>query len=262
MNNTCSKLDTRYGTPLLKKLVVFRLALIVTVASVVAGFGSFALGAKKQRATDNPATDKSATRKTLVATEGVDHIDRRAREPMVVELSDGRLFVSGYDTELEKSPILYRSRDHGTTWESVNVGSKADGAIGNSDVDLAVGPNDTLYFVAMSYDGKKQEGTRIAVGASKNAGATWAWKVLSENRFEDRPWIGVTPDGTAHVIWDDGSGVRYEVSQDRGASWKERPRINGQGGSNHLAIGPHGEIAVRIAPLCASGYQAAPAALT
>ncbi len=239
------------------KLVVFRLALIVTVASVVAGFGSFALGAKKQRA-DNPATDKPATPKTLVAIEGVDHIDRRAREPMVVELSDGTLFVSGYDNNSEKSPGLWRSRDHGATWEGVNLGGKADGAIGDSDVDLAVGPDDTLYFVAMSYDVKKDEGTRIAVGSSKNAGAAWTWKVLSENRFDDRPWIGVTPDGTAHVIWNDGNGVRYEVSQDRGASWTERPRINYQGGSSHLALGPHGELAVRIVPPSASHNKFAP----
>jgi len=174
---------------------------------------------------------------------------------MVVELSDDTLFVSGYDNDSEKSPGLWRSRDHGATWESVNVGSKTDGAIGDSDVDLAASPDDTLYFVAMTFDVKKLEGVRIAVGASKNAGAKWSWKVLSENRFDDRPWIGVAPDGTAHVIWNDGSGVRYAVSQDSGASWNLRPRINEQGGSSHLAIGPHGEIAVRITPWSASGKK-------
>ena len=248
-NNTPSKPDTRHGTPLLTK-VVSRLPLIVMAACVAAVFGSQALGSKKQRPTDQPATSK-----TLVATEGVEHLDRLAREPMVVELSDGSLFVAGYDGDMEKSPNLCRSRDHGATWESVNVGGKADGAIGNSDVDLAVGRDDTLYFVAMSYDNKKAEGVRIAVGASKNAGAKWSWKVLSETRFDDRPWIGVAPDGTAHVIWNDGNGVRYEVSQDGGASWKARPRINEQGGSSHLAIGPHGELAVRIIPPSASGNQ-------
>ncbi len=56
--------------------------------------------------TDNSASDKPATSKTLVATEGVEHLDRLAREPMVVELSDGTLFVAGYDGDLEKSPNL------------------------------------------------------------------------------------------------------------------------------------------------------------
>jgi hypothetical protein len=250
--NIPSRPDAHHGTPLLTA-VVSRLPLIAVVACVVTAFGSHALGSKKQR-----PTDKRETSKTLVATEGVEHLDRLAREPMVVELSDGTLFVSGYDGDLEKSPGLWRSRDHGATWESVNVGSKADGAIGESDVDLAVGRDDTLYFVSMTYDRKAKEGTRIAVGASKNAGATWTWKVLSENRFDDRPWVGVAPDGTAHVIWNDGNGVRYEVSQDRGASWNERPRINDQGGSSHLAIGPRGELAVRITPPSASGNRFAP----
>jgi len=194
----------------------------------------------------------------LVVTRRVDHIDRLAREPMIVEQTDGTLFVAGYGgqyDEVEKIPDLWRSRDLGATWNHVNVGNNASGAIGNSDVDLAVGSDDTLYFVTMTFDNQKSEGTRIAVGVSRNAGATWAWKVLSENRFDDRPWVGVTPNGTAHVIWNDGNGVRYWVTKDHGASWQERPRINDRGGSSHLAVGPNGEIAVRITPASASGNK-------
>jgi hypothetical protein len=253
IDNTSLKPDLRHATRRLTAIFA-RLPLTVVVACVVAGFAHYALGLRKQGHAET-ASDKPAITRTLVATEGVEHLDRLAREPMIVELSDGTLFVTGYGgqfDEVEKIPDLWRSRDHGATWEHVNVGRNADGAIGNSDVDLAVGPDNTLYFVAMSYDNKKFEGTRIAVGVSKDAGATWTWKVLSETRFDDRPWIGVTPDGTAHAIWNDGNGVRYEVGHDRGASWKERPRINDQGGSSHLAIGPHGEIAVRITPASAS----------
>ena len=224
-NNKRSQPHTRQGLPLLSA-VIYRLALTVMVACAVTVFAeSRVLGSIKLHATDNSASDKPATSKTLVATEGVEHLERLTREPMVIELSDGSLFVAGYDGDLEKSSSLYRSRDHGAAWERVNVGSKADGAIGNSDVDLAVGRDDTLYFVQMTFDIKTDEGSRIAVGASKNAGAKWSWKILSETRFDDRPWIGVAPDGTAHVIWNDGNGARYEVSQDRGASWNERPRI-------------------------------------
>jgi hypothetical protein len=257
INNASLKPDIRHATRRLTA-IVSRLPLIAVVACVVAVFASYALGLRKQGHADTSGSDKPAITRTLVATEGVDHLDRLAREAMVVEMSDGTLFVSGYDNNSEKSPGLWRSRDHGATWESVHVGSKADGAIGDSDVDLAVGPDDTPYFVAMTYDVKKLEGVRIAVGASKNAGAKWSWKVLSENRFDDRPWVGVAPDRTAHVIWNDGSGVRYAVSQDGGASWNLRPRIHEQGCSSHLAIGPHGEIAVRITPISASGNKFTP----
>ena len=254
INRASSKPDIRHVTRRLTT-IVSRLLLIVVVACGLAVFASYALELRKQ---GHAASDKPAIARRLVATEGVDHLDRLAREPMVVELSDGALFVSGYDNDAEKSPGLWQSRDHGITWERVNVASKAAGAIGDSDVDLAVNRDDTLYFVAMSYDVKVDEGTRITIGVSKNAGAKWSWKVLSENRFDDRPWVGVAPDRTVHVIWNDGSGVRYAVSQDDGASWNLRPRIHEQGGSSHLAIGPHGEIAVRVTPSSASGNKFTP----
>src|SRR5580658_9332913 len=116
--NTPSRPDARQGTPLLTA-VVSRLPLIAMVACLVLAFGSPALGSKKQR-----PTDKGETAKAVAATEGVEHRDRLAREPMVVELSDGTLFVSGYDNNAEQSPGLWRSRDHGITWESVSVGKK------------------------------------------------------------------------------------------------------------------------------------------
>ena len=43
-------------------------------------------------------------------------------------------------------------------------------------------------------------------------------------------------DETAHVIWNDGSGVNYATSPDRGVTWSHRPRIHGQGGSSHIAV--------------------------
>jgi hypothetical protein len=43
--------------------------------------------------------------------------------------------------------VLSTDRDGGNRWTRVNVGSEADGAIGNSDVDLAMARDGTLYFV-------------------------------------------------------------------------------------------------------------------
>ena len=121
--NTRSRPASRHGMPLLTE-ALSKLPLIVASACVVAAIGSPAFGSKKQRPVDKPATSK-----TLVATEGVEHLGRLAREPMVVELSDGTLFVSGYDNNAEQSPGLWRSRDHGITWESVSVGKKKHGLV-------------------------------------------------------------------------------------------------------------------------------------
>lgn len=188
----------------------------------------------------------------LVLTQRVEHIDVVGREPMVVEHPSGALFVAGYG---EPRPTLWKSVDGGATWNRVEVGSEAEGAVGNSDVDLAVASDGTLYFASMLFDRAAGEGRQIAVGVSSDAGASWRWKTLSKVRFDDRPWVEVAPDGTAHAIWNDGSGVSWTTSRDRGTTWAQTVRIHDRGGSSHIAIGPAGEIAVRITPLSASGNK-------
>jgi hypothetical protein len=207
-------------------------------------------------------------RTALVVAERVDVIDTLARETMVVEHPGGTLFVAGYGgpfapTDSAKRRMyatfwrsrLWKSRDHGATWSRVDVGLKATGVIGNSDVALAVARDGTLYFVSMTFDAATNEGRRIAVGVSHDVGATWSWTVLSQHRFDDRPWVAVAPDGTAHVIWNDGSGVNHVMSHDRGARWTLPARVYERGGSSHLAVGPNGELAVRVAPASASGNK-------
>src|SRR5439155_6832953 len=173
----------------------------------------------------------------LAVAQRVDHLDVVGREPMVVEHPDGSLLVAGYG---EPQSTLWKSRDRGATWPRVDVGSEAQGAIGNSDVDLAVSRDGTLYFVNMFFDRAALEGRQIAIGVSRDTGATWVWTTLSQTRFDDRPWVAVAPDGAAHVIWNDGSGVLHTASRDRGVTWSTPTRIHSQGGSSHLAVGPHG----------------------
>ena len=188
----------------------------------------------------------------LVALPATDHVDSMAREPMLVETNDGTLYVTGYG---EPTPRMWRSADGGRSWTRVNVGTGANGAIGNSDVDLAVAPDGTLYFVAMSYDGVKYEGTGISIAASRDNGATWQWTSVSRDRYDDRPWVEVAPNGTAHVIWNDGAGVSHAISTDRGETWVEQSRVHKAGGSSHFAISPGGALAVRITPLSASANK-------
>ncbi len=198
------------------------------------------------------AGSTATTAGSLVALPATDHTGGLAREPMVVETRDGALFVTGYGSGV---PSLWRSDDGGASWASVDVGSEAEGAIGNSDVDLAVGPDGTLYFVAMSFDDETFEGLGISVGSSRDEGMSWTWTDLSRDRFDDRPWLEVAPDGVAHVIWNDGAGVSHAVSRDRGLTWAELDRVHTRGGSSHLAIGPDGTLAVRVTPLSASGNR-------
>jgi len=200
---------------------------------------------------------------TLSISVPIDHLDMVAREPMIVEHPDGSLFVGGFGASRVKENrtdelTLWKSRNGGTTWTRVDVGPeapRAQGAVGNSDMDLAAAPDGTLYFVTLFFDVEKYEGRQVSVGVSKDAGATWKWTLLSKTKFDDRPWVKVAPDGTAHVIWNDGAGVCHAVSQDGGQTWTERERIYPQGGSSHFAMGPKGEMAVRIMPPSASGNR-------
>jgi hypothetical protein len=206
------------------------------------------------------AAPESAAPWTLTLAAPVNHLDVLACEPMIVEHPDGTLFVAGYgasDQTGKKTdePTLWKSRDGGTTWARVNVETEADGAVGNSDVDLAVAGDGTLYFATLVYDVKADAGQQIGLGVSKDAGVTWKWTPLSKTKFDDRPWVKVVPDGTAHVIWNDGAGVCHAVSQDGGRTWTERDRIHPKGGSSHLAVGPKGEIAVRVVPISAAGSK-------
>lgn len=105
INNASLKPDIRHATRR-STAIVSRLRLIAVVTCVVTVFASYTLGLRKRGRADISASDKPAITRTLVATESVEHLDRLAREAMVAELSDGSLFVSGYDNNSEKSPGL------------------------------------------------------------------------------------------------------------------------------------------------------------
>lgn len=180
------------------------------------------------------------------------------REPAIVEHPDGALFVAGFDedqtTDSLYRPRLYRSDDGGTRWARVDQGDIAEGAAGNSDADLAVAPDGTLYHAAMEW---MPWGHAILVGASADAGATWRWQPVAVGPFVDRPWIAVAPDGMAHLTWSSPQGLHHASSDDRGATWTEGPLVHPSGGSGGLAVGPHGELAVRVFPLRAPAFLGA-----
>ena len=209
--------------------------------------------------TGQSALTTNSVASQLVLAQHAENLDQLVREPSIVEHPDGTLFVSGYGRPLEggsqRVPRLWKSADHSATWTRVNVGTEADGAVANSDVSLAVAGDGALYFATMEFDRKAEEGLHIVVGVSKDAGATWHWSMVSKKRFDDRPWVAVAPDGTAHVIWNDGSGVYRTATGDRGATWGAAQMIHPAGGSSYLAVGPQGQVAVRVVPSSASGNR-------
>jgi hypothetical protein len=116
----------------------------------------------------------------------VDHLGGLAREPMVVEHPGGTLYLSGYGSQVHGvdptvPPNLWKSVDEGLSWASVDVGVTADGAMGNSDVDLTIGPDGTLYFFSMGFNRTTREGTHVAMGVSPDGGESWGWTTLSED---------------------------------------------------------------------------------
>ena len=176
---------------------------------------------------------------------------------MVVRHPSGALFVTGY---WDTIPPVWKSGDNGATWSKLEVGTARDGAVGNSDSDLAVGPDGTVYLITLVFDRTTFRGLSVHVAVSRDVGATWKWTELSRTDLDDRPWIDTAPDGTVHAIWNDGAGVRQAVSADTGRTWKELERVNHEGGSSHLAVGPHGEVAVRMIPPSAANLAYHPGA--
>ena len=89
---------------------------------------------------DAPKNQADTAHAELVLKQPVHHLGGLVREPMVVEHPDGTLFVSGYGAQVRgvdptHPPKLWKSIDGGASWQPVDVGTTADGARGNSDVE-------------------------------------------------------------------------------------------------------------------------------
>ncbi|MGD8330312.1 MAG: hypothetical protein PVJ49_12840, partial [Acidobacteriota bacterium] len=156
-SRTVSSCRRQFATP------VTRLSAVVLMVLLLGCGGGDRVDSK---ASGNPAAaaaNPPAVELTLAPP--INHLDTTAREPMLVEHPDGTLFVAGYQREnpvVEQPPELWRSRDGGLGWERVDVGSVADGAVGNSDVDLAISPDGALYYLTMGFDRTVGEGTHVA----------------------------------------------------------------------------------------------------
>lgn len=200
----------------------------------------------------------------LVVKNRVDHLETLAREPMVAQHPNGDLYVTGYRNNGD-IPQLWKSTDMGSSWELVDVGTFEDGAQGNSDVDLMIDDEGNIYLLSMTYtkfpenlegfDFSTVKGSQVTLGISRDEGETWKWQFISRNDYDDRPWITESSNGDLHIIWNDGKGIHYSISTDQGETWKSQPDIYPKGGSSFLSAGKQGRLAVRVAPLSASGVK-------
>lgn len=201
-----------------------------------------------------------------------------AREPSIALAADGTLFVAGYwgatrfaergpgdaDNVL-LSPLVWRSRDDGATWERLATGNVADGAVGNSDVSLAIGPDGRVWIASLHFvpvvapvglvvPGAPYGATASAVyvGWSDDGGDSWTWTLARRGPYVDRPWIRIGEDGLAHLVWNDHEGVYHATSTD-GAQWTPARRVAEGGGTGGFDVSDAGELAVRVVPLRGSG---------
>lgn len=188
-----------------------------------------------------------------------------AREPAIAQAPDGALYVAGFWGQyrygerapgslanLLSTPLLWKSADGGGSWQRLDPGLPAQGALGNSDVDLAVDGAGTVYIVSLTY---LREATLLAAGASRDGGESWTWTLLDRGPAPGRPWVEAGPGGEVHAVWDHG-GVRHAITSDGGATWGEGPMVHGAGSAGGFAVGPGGELAVRVAPASGVGVHA------
>ncbi len=201
-------------------------------------------------------------RTELIIKNRIDHLESLAREPMIAEHPNGSLFLTGFKNDADV-PQLWRSTDQGKNWQAVDVGTYEMGAQGNSDVDIFIDGEGTIYFLNMTFsklmgdnkssEGDTPKGKQINLGISRDGGHTWKWQAISKNDYDDRPWITASTNGDLHIIWNDGKGVHHTISKDKGETWMLRPKIHHKGGSSFLAHGSRNQLVVRVTPLSASG---------
>ena len=177
-------------------------------------------------------------------------------EPNIAALPDGTLFVTA-PSGLQMSPnaasgaaYLWRSRDNGTTWETLRepiAGPMGLGAFCSCDSDVVTSPDGWVYFSDWWNGG-------YLVEASPDGGDTWTSMPIATREGlvlvnVDRQWLVAGDDGVVGLFYshfsriepglplpvnDLDSGVHAVFSTDHGQTWGE-PVIVKSGGDWQIA---------------------------
>jgi hypothetical protein len=197
--------------------------------------------------------------------------EQPAREPAIVQAPDGALYVAGFwgfarvaerpgtPQNLLQGPLAWKSTDAGATWQRLEPGTALQGAVSNSDLDLAAAADGTLYLASLSYYSVPlpaglpvavDPATTLAVvvGATRDGGATWTWTRLDAGPERSHPWVASAPDGTAHVVWGTPEGIAHARSGDAGATWQVAGLVHSAGAAGGIVASPRGPLAVRVSP--------------
>ncbi len=182
-----------------------------------------------------------------------------AYAPSIAIAPDGTPYLSWADSSSGNNEIYMRRWD-GSTWVEVGTGSASGGGISNTGIaiapSIAVAPDGKPYVVWENNSGGDAEiyvrtwdgSNWVEVGAGSASGGG-----ISDNIGESNyPSIGIAPDGTPYVAWEDYSNdwnAEIYVRTWDGGSWVEvgAGSASGAGISNDagstlpfLAIAPDG----------------------
>ena len=174
-------------------------------------------------------------------------------EPSLLSLSDGRLILS-YAGCIEGesvpcvNPPVHSSNDNGTTWQPLRASD--DGALTTEphptrgDVDVAAGPDGTLYLVTMPRLGVPPWDQLPGLALFARPINDPAWRYLGDPINEgdtlDRPWIMALPDGTLVLAWYGGQ-AHVKTSHDGGSTWSSTQSFGRSGAMpGSIAADPSG----------------------
>ncbi|MCA1814313.1 MAG: glycoside hydrolase [Halobacteriales archaeon] len=142
---------------------------------------------------------------------------------------------------------FYTSLDGGATWTDGIIPSlDSNGYLASGDPAIVFAPDGTAYYAGIGFNrGTNNNKNCVFVARSDDGGLTWLTFFPSQSpsgaMFNDKPYIGMAPDGTLLLSWTlFPGGIGFVQSHDRGATWSPRVGLGG-GQFSQPAAGADGE---------------------
>ena len=152
--------------------------------------------------------------------------------PSIAIGPDGTVYVAWMDGghgEYENSHIYFRYKHSGEDWSDIEILS--DTTTDSWSPQLAVDPSGNLHLVWEEQDPDLPH-AKIYYRMREPSGEWTGIQVLATGGAE-QPRIAVDPSGTVHVVWLEGSSLKYKAKSS-GGSWgpRETLPVGSQGAVN------------------------------